>query len=37
MLDEELWIYMDLNFEMYDLYYIIFLSKLVVAKNPVFP
>jgi hypothetical protein len=26
----------DLNFETHDLYYVIFLSKLVAAKNPVF-
>jgi hypothetical protein len=36
MLDEELWIYVDLNFETHDLYSLIFLSKLVAAKNHAF-
>ena len=36
MLDEELWIYMDLNFKTYDPYSFIFHSKLVAAKNPMF-
>jgi hypothetical protein len=34
MLDKELWIYVDLNFEIDDLYSLIFPSKLVAAKNP---
>jgi hypothetical protein len=36
MLDEELWVYMDLIIEIKDLYFLIFLNKLVVAKNPAF-
>jgi hypothetical protein len=36
MLDEELWIYMELNFKAHDPYSLIFLSKLGAAKNPVF-
>jgi hypothetical protein len=36
MLDEELWVYMDLNIKAYDPWSLIFLSKLSAAKNPVF-
>jgi hypothetical protein len=36
MLDEEPWIYMNLNFKAYDPYSLIFLSKLDAAKNPTF-
>jgi hypothetical protein len=36
MLDEELGIYVDLNFKTYDLYFLNFFSKLVAAKNPAF-
>ena len=36
MLEVELWVYVDLNFEMHDLYSFIFLSKLVATKNPAF-
>jgi hypothetical protein len=36
MLDEVLWIYVDLNFNTHDFYYLIFLSKLIVTKNPAF-
>jgi hypothetical protein len=36
MLDEELWVYVDLNFKTHDFYSLIFLFKLVKAKNPAF-
>jgi hypothetical protein len=36
MLDEELWVYMDLNFKAHDPYSFIFLSKLAAAKNSAF-
>jgi hypothetical protein len=35
MLDEELWVYMDLNFNSHD-FYSHFLSNLGIAKNPAF-
>jgi hypothetical protein len=36
MLDEELWIYMDLNFKAHDSYSLISFSKLGAVKNPAF-
>jgi hypothetical protein len=36
MLDEKLWIYMVLNYKMQELFFLIFPSKLVAAKNPTF-
>jgi hypothetical protein len=34
MLDEELWVYMDLNFRAHHPYSLIFFSQLGAAKNP---
>jgi hypothetical protein len=36
MLDEELWVYMDLNFKAHDPCSLIFFSKLGAAKNLAF-
>jgi hypothetical protein len=36
MLNEEQWIYKNLNFKIHDFYSLIFLFKLVAAKNPAF-
>jgi hypothetical protein len=36
MLDEELWVYMHLNFKIHDPYSLIFLFKLSMARNPAF-
>jgi hypothetical protein len=36
LLDDELWVYIDLIIKIQDLYSLIFLNKLVVAKNLAF-